>query len=443
MTTAIRLLNRIADSALFGSLGLFVGTGLSKDLTGGDAPSFVQVLKGSARKLGLKFDFKSPKFAGHSYPSIAEQIVQAYQKKNKLSRVVAEASVKREICRQCNLIPDEDRSREYREALANLGLQWVVTTNYDFIMEDIIPNSVTLGPRDILNSRQDYIPIFHMHGHLNSPEEIVVTESDYVRLFSPIDYRQLKLNLLLAESTTIMVGYSLGDINVKHAMEWQRTLKMQYGLVAKPYQSQVIQVLYVESSASMKPYRGISGELIIETNDLLEFLKETSKRIVKRRKKQAKDKTTLNKWLGGSQASTVADDKDARQAFLEKLLRYSRSYDIQDVVRFFDAVLDPVWVKARSDGGWEHYKKFLEVLVDVLVTLPFTKMHPSLLASIALKLDNVCEYMDADGKPLSGTSWAASKHWKVNKPKIPPETLNALYELARTNNRITLNRFLS
>lgn len=435
------ILNRIADAALFGSLGLFAGTGLSKDLTLGETPSFLEVLERVVAALGLDYSVKDPENAGVSFPGIAERIVLAHKEKSGLPLEVAEIEIKKAVCLQCNLLPDLARSAAYRKVLEGFGLQWVVTTNYDYLVESVIPNSQTIDPRRIMNVRFDYVPIFHIHGHLYSPEEIVLTESDYVQLFSPIDYRQLKLNLLLAESTTIMIGYSLGDINVKHAMEWQRTLREKYGLEPLTYQSMVIQVLYKEDSPALEPYLGPNGESIIETNDVLEFLSVAAMRISGRKKALEDSTRVMDEWLQGKQAQQVAESTSARSAFISNLVNHPRSYNIQDVVRFLDIVLDPIWGKAREDGGWEQYSKFLIILVEVLAAFPSGEMHPTLLINLAERLENVFRFVDSEGKEKYGTSYSASIFWGKNKDRIPIETRAALRDYAVANFKIELMTF--
>ncbi len=51
-----------------------------------------------------------------------------------------------------------------------------------------------------------------MHGIRTSPNSIIISQEDYISLFRPNQYRQQKLSLSIKESTTLIIGYGLGDV---------------------------------------------------------------------------------------------------------------------------------------------------------------------------------------------------------------------------------------
>lgn len=433
------LLSIVANAALFGSLGLFVGTGLSRDLTGGEARSFKDLLVSVCRRLSIDFDFNNiESVSGKSYPQVAEEMAQILARERGCSHSEATLHLKREICRICDLRPDSRRAEAFRDVLRDMPVQWAITTNYDFILEDLIPGATPLLPDQLLNARADQVPVYHLHGHVQSPESIVVTDLDYVRLLAPTEYRQLKLNLLTAESTTLMMGYSLGDINVKNALEWSRAFKDEWGLRVEPHQSTVVQALYKSGPTNPDPQLGLSGEVIVEVRDLLMFLQEIAQAIAKRRSDHESCKALLGNWLDASLAEKVADDPAARQEFLQLLARLPRSYDLPTVIRFLGSVFDPIWEMARIDGGWVHYDRFLNVLIDALENIPAKDIHPSLLSYLAEQLDELSSFIDPDGVKQRGTSFAASRTWQERKGRIPLEMRNALAEFARSRSRFSL-----
>jgi hypothetical protein len=437
---------QISNAALFGSLGFFIGTGFSKALTDGKAPSFQELLEEVCGALNIDYDFNNPaNLRGKSYPRIAQELVEKIRRKSKhkISIGIAKLILKRSISKVCDLIPEKEISNKFRKVFKGIPPQWVITTNYDFIIEDVIPGSVCLLPNQILIARTEYVPIYHLHGHCRSPYSIIVTENDYTKLLAPIEYRQLKLNLLLAESTTIMLGYSFGDINVQSAIEWSRSFRDEQGLKNEPYQSLVVQGLYVRNEPKEKPYRGINGEIILETNDLYSFLKEIRKSIKKRKKVHLEAIEIIDEWLDEKRSSSlVADDTGAREDFVKAISEFQRCYDVHKLISFLNSVIDPIWSKARSDGGFEHYDHYLNVLLDIIVGLPIDNIHPSLFSYLAARLDDVSYYMEADGKRRYGTSWDATSTWQSRKEEIPNEMKREFKKFAKKHGGHKLLRLL-
>ena len=117
-------------------------------------------------------------------------------------------------------------------ALAELGFPLVITTNYDQLFENALaavgkqPRVAVYTPN--LEATTDYrdpssqSPIlFKMHGDISRPETIVVTDEDYIQFVlrmsnkDPYDPVPLTLKFYLTGWTTLFVGYSLLDYNLR------------------------------------------------------------------------------------------------------------------------------------------------------------------------------------------------------------------------------------
>jgi len=51
-------------------------------------------------------------------------------------------------------------------------------------------------------------------------ELYIIVQEDYVGQFRPTEYRQIKMALMIKESTMLIIGYGLGDVNVLTALDW-------------------------------------------------------------------------------------------------------------------------------------------------------------------------------------------------------------------------------
>jgi len=109
------------------------------------------------------------------------------------------------------------------------------------------------------------IPVYHIHGIRTNPKSLVVTQEDYIRLFRPNEYRQSKLSLTLKESTTVFIGYGLGDINVLSAVDWAKNV---FRGETNNYPPDIIQVVVLEGTPRKEVYPDNNGTLIFEVNHL-------------------------------------------------------------------------------------------------------------------------------------------------------------------------------
>jgi hypothetical protein len=117
-------------------------------------------------------------------------------------------------------------------ALAELGFPLVITTNYDQLFEGALaaagkqPRVAVYTPN--LEATTDYrdpssqSPIlFKIHGDIARPETVVVTDEDYIQFVlrmsnkDPYDPVPLTLKFYLTGWTTLFVGYSLLDYNLR------------------------------------------------------------------------------------------------------------------------------------------------------------------------------------------------------------------------------------
>ncbi len=125
-------------------------------------------------------------------------------------------------------------------ALAELSFARVITTNYDQLFESALraagkePRVSVYTPkleatRDFPNPTSQSPIVFKIHGDIDHEESIVVTDEDYIKFLlrmsskEPYDPIPLKLKADLTEWTTVFVGYSLIDYNLRllfQALRW-------------------------------------------------------------------------------------------------------------------------------------------------------------------------------------------------------------------------------
>jgi len=117
-------------------------------------------------------------------------------------------------------------------ALAELDFPLVITTNYDQLFENALaaagkqPRVAVYTPElEATTDYRDPTPqspvVFKIHGDIARPETIVVTDEDYIQFVlrmsnkDPYDPVPLTLKFYLTGWTTLFVGYSLLDYNLR------------------------------------------------------------------------------------------------------------------------------------------------------------------------------------------------------------------------------------
>ncbi len=145
------------------------------------------------------------------------------------------------------LLIAESRPSEVHRAFCSIPFSLVCTTNFDFLLE----RQYALGTRYCrvvldedqlsLSSKTTELLLLKLHGDLNHPQRLVVTEEDYDKFIAGYPLLATFLANLLITRTAVLIGYSLDDPDFRQI--WQvigerlgRQRRHAYALVvnAKP-----------------------------------------------------------------------------------------------------------------------------------------------------------------------------------------------------------------
>nr|WP_269846099.1 SIR2 family protein [Yersinia enterocolitica] len=390
------------------------------------ALSWGELLKRVSEKLGVDYN-KIPK-EGSGYPEIASYICKKYSSDSKIDYEQSLKKLKIEIAALTSWYPEHKQREKYSEYLGWLSPSWIITTNYDMVIESLLlGKSIPLEPNDSLSSPKSVIPVYHLHGLRTNPESIVITQEDYISLFRPNEYRQIKLALTIKESTTVLLGYGLGDVNVLTALDWSKNV---FSSEKENYPNDIIQIIR-SSSPEKSPYRDEHGVIIIETGDLSEFAEEFNNiRIIEEQKKEKERKIliTLEKLLANPDKDTIdlfIDDDSFRKKILDTLSEFSINL-ISGFISFLDKCIDETWERSRPNGAFEGYNKNLTIILDILLAFPLTKFPPALFQAVVQSLERVGPYIGKN----SGQSWDADRTWEKRKSQLSTEVVDELKNIS-------------
>lgn len=125
------------------------------------------------------------------------------------------------------------------EEIFNLLPHHVITTNYDTLLEDSKNlnarlYSVVSKDSDLL-SKADEQYIIKMHGDINTPDTIVLKESDYIHYEQQHPLISTFIRSLLINHTFLFLGYSLNDYNLNLIIGWINYFQNHYGVEERPH----------------------------------------------------------------------------------------------------------------------------------------------------------------------------------------------------------------
>lgn len=428
--TRQQVLTFISNSASYGNLGAFIGAGFSKAVLNDEdneiALSWGDLLEKASKNLNI--DYEKIWKTGVGYPEIASSICKTHSENCGIEYSESLSALKTEIAALTSWYPDKEKREKFSEHLKCLSPSWIITTNYDMVIESLLTGkSIPLGPNDSLSSPSGIIPVFHLHGVRTNPAEIIIAQEDYVALFRPSEYRQIKLALTIKESTTLLLGYGLGDVNVLTALDWSKNV---FKSEEANYPNDVVQVLR-KNNPTEEPYRDKNGIVIIEVDDLSSFFEvfaEIRKEEITRKNEEQKALKKLADELDapdGEMIEKFIDDKEFRSKMLKILSKFS-IHLVSGFVSFLSKCIDETWSRSRPDRAFEGYNQNLILILDILTTFPINSFPPALFQTAAYNLQRVGYYIGRD----PGQSWAAQKTWDNRKNELSKEVVDELKSIA-------------
>lgn len=107
------------------------------------------------------------------------------------------------------------------EALKNVVIDGIITTNWDTLLEQIFPNEFHkyIGQKELLfSSTQEIGEIYKIHGCSTDPDSLVLTDTDYGDFDKNNPYLAAKLLTIFIEHPVIFIGYSMSDENIQNIL---------------------------------------------------------------------------------------------------------------------------------------------------------------------------------------------------------------------------------
>jgi hypothetical protein len=178
-------------------------------------------------------------------------------------------------------------SKEHADEIAALSTirpHAIITTNYDNMLESVFSGYESIVGKSVLRYNLNaYGEVYHIHGSVDAPETMVITEDDYAVWSDESKYFAAKLLTYFAEHPVFIFGYGLGDPNVQTVLQdIGKIVADETGTITN-----VIQVVHHQLEAGAAPSQSdfaipIDGKQfrirVLNTSSLLEVLEALTAR---------------------------------------------------------------------------------------------------------------------------------------------------------------------
>lgn len=450
------ILVELAKAAVNGRLLLFVGTGFSRaavpTLDSKGKPtvfSWTELLREVCAKMQLDPNqFILPAQAKYSLstnpsnmidipdiqyacPAIASRMCEEWARRNHPKDVNSGVScMKSLIAGMSTWVPLKTMRDRIRTLLLAIQPVGIITTNYDTVLEAALGlRGKSIEQNDLfIPGNKARIPIWHIHGSIQVPNSIVVTQEDYQLFFRPENYVQRKLTMLLREYTTLFIGYSLSDTNIKTAIDWA----MNVYTTTERTDPIHVRLIHDKNDGEVDRDSGFPTMYSVKTSDCLHLLDKLMQAVADEKKNRNKTKESLRSALAGMTIMTnglgqtkVSISKQI--SAIRLVLKHQAKDAMFLILPQVQSLLADAKHHAGEYGNFEAYANWLRVLLILLEEIPQEETPPTMIALLAEELEEV---LPMAGKHV-GQSFSAEQLWNSEWPKIPKEKREYYLKLAQ------------
>jgi hypothetical protein len=423
----------IAVSLASKSVTFFIGTGFSKYITNGKAPSWLDLLVDLTSRIDTKRKTLKNKLFnidenGNITPkldlSICAQILDLeYRYKNKNIRETVREILSEKINETTINKIRLEFMKGFFERHPHVN---IVTTNYDTILSEYIlkgKSKVFVEGSQIPKSNTGQ-NIYHIHGCVSKPSSIILTINDYFKFQHRDNYLSRKFYTLLQETTVIIFGYSLGDFNLNRIFN-----EAQINRFVSLRKNDIFLITknYVEETFT-KFYSFSYGIQVIESTEIEEFIRLVENKLEVANKLISETVNLQNVMKGTHHFTDNYIKLDS--SFNNILLQASAinvSIEDERLLKILINVLEKKKTFTRESGAWSQYAHLSEWLIDLATLIDIEQycIKDEFMKLAKYSLENMSR------EQRYGYSWASHGIWKSRFQEIRFKNQRVLRELIK------------
>ncbi|MFH0870151.1 MAG: SIR2 family protein [archaeon] len=405
----------IAFSASKRRLALFLGTGFSKSLVT-FIPTWTELMEEICKKLGIKHEdiCKDKKNKDRSPQNIAS--IMPFLKKfdecldEKEYCECARLQLKKHVAEHIKKVTPERNVilflPSYEESLRIINPQTVFTTNFDDVTNFPFRNPKIIDPGCKYDNSVDGTRIMYIHGHVNKPQEMVLTEEDFLKFNSENKYFKSLLYASFVENTTLFLGYSLNDQNIKQIL-YDIALRENKNDCGRRFLFVPTSIPPPELKHDIDYFESTYNVVVIQAETINKFLKDIA-HAIQRIQNEKKDNDAVERVFvllrDSNQINSLIENEDLFNHILS-FLGGQRNLLDKPSLDFITRVLDKIKDASGESLAFAEYAHLAKYLVSIGKHLEIAQTGTD-FSSRFLKLFKhvLCFSGDSNGK-----SWASAR----------------------------------
>lgn len=393
----------IAYAAASESLTLFTGTGFSKAVTEGKAPGWQQLLEYICNSNPASAPLAPALFpAAGQHTLTLEEAAQAIQ----IQLANAGRDMHFEIAEAIKLLELSGNNTAIADFIRANPLN-IITTNYDKLVEKLVDNKncLSLAPGLPIPRSVAHTNVYHVHGSVDSPKDMVVTADDYFRFINAESFFSRKLSTVLHEETVVILGYSLGDTNLKAILSDYRGFSRKHLIGGN-----IFFVSRLPVGQLIKDYYShCYGIRVLDQLEINAFFGMVNFYMNDARKTAAKAVLNINEVLFNNKFWTD-DYLHGPYSFYEivaGVAAIGRSINDPLVVDMIRRVIDKKNQFTSVHNAWPQYEHLAQWLIYIgsILEIRGTILQDIYLIAVVRSMSSMSENQDL------GYSWHAYGHW--------------------------------
>lgn len=393
----------IAYAAVSNRLCLFTGTGFSKSVTDDQAPSWQGLLESVCDEVAQGVSLKTSLFPSNGKnPLSLEEAAQVIS----IELMKEDKSIHNEIAKLIKPIVLHGDNSPISDFLSSRSLR-VVTTNYDKLVEKLSGESDchSLTPGLPIPRSSSRIKVYHVHGSVDSPDNMVVTSDDYFKFINGTSYFSRKLSTVLHENTVVILGYSLGDTNLKAIISDYKGFSRSHVIGSN--------IFLISRSSVDQPvkdyYSHCYGIRVIDDTSVHDFFTQLNNTIPDAEKCAESSLENIRKVVFQN-AYFTKDFLRIENNFYEiisSIAAIGLSIDDARVVRALGQIIEKKIELTSETGAWEQYEHLARWLIYLasILELKGTSIEDVYLKATLTSMTTMRKEL------YTGYSWHAYKSW--------------------------------
>jgi len=408
----------IAYATVNNGLCLFTGTGFSKAVSENKAPSWQALLEDLCDQIT-----DSSKLKGSLFPSTGKSPLSLEEAAQVLSIELLKSGklIHKEIADLIRAIKLSGNNNSAKTFCENQSFQ-VITTNYDKLMEQLCKESAcqSLTPGLPIPRSVARVKVYHIHGSIDVPENMIVTADDYFKFLNSESYFSRKMSTILHENTVVILGYSLGDTNLKAILSDYKGFARSHVIGSN--------IFFISRSSvdrSIKDYySNCYGIRVIDNMEVGVFFNNVKAELSDAKKCAESSVKNIKNVVGRGHHFTDKFLKLEKSFYeiISSLSAAGYSLDHKGVVSMFGDIIEAKSTLSSAVGAWDQYTHLANWLIYLASILE--------IKSTAIEgafLEAAKKSMEAMSKDLTlGYSWQAYKAWRAKWDGITPTNRNLI-----------------